>query len=64
MQIESDLHLNTKDDSLNWLKYLTSSKELGALFIVNQVLYLFYFFIINLLYLFVLLINFFLLVRR
>ncbi|XP_016657076.1 fatty acid synthase isoform X4 [Acyrthosiphon pisum] len=36
IQIESDLHLKTKEESLNWLNYLTSSKELGALFIVNQ----------------------------
>ncbi|KAF0755952.1 fatty acid synthase-like isoform X1 [Aphis craccivora] len=36
IQIESDLHLKTKEESLSWLNILTSSKILGALFIVNQ----------------------------
>ncbi|XP_060835401.1 fatty acid synthase-like [Rhopalosiphum padi] len=36
IQIESDVHLKTKEESLNWLNFLTSSRVLGALFIVNQ----------------------------
>jgi len=39
VQIESDLHLRTKEESLNWLNLLTSTKMLGAVFIVNQVLF-------------------------
>jgi len=38
IQIESDLNLKTKEESLNWLNYLTNFKVLDAIFIVNQVL--------------------------
>lgn len=38
LQIESDLNLKTKEESLNWLNYLTNFKVLDAIFIVNQVL--------------------------
>jgi len=38
IQIESDLHLKTKEESLNWLNYLTNLKVLDAIFIINQVL--------------------------
>jgi len=41
IQIESDVHLKTKEESLNWLNFLTSSRVLGALFIVNQVFIVF-----------------------
>jgi len=38
VQIESDLHLKSKEESLNWLNYLTHFEVLDAIFIVNQVL--------------------------
>lgn len=38
IQIESDLNLKTKEESLNWLNYLTNFTVLDAIFIVNQVL--------------------------
>lgn len=38
IQIESDLHLKTKEESLTWLNYLTNLKVLDAIFIINQVL--------------------------
>jgi len=37
VQIESDLHLKSKKESLNWLNYLTNFKVLDAIFMVNQV---------------------------
>lgn len=41
IQIESDTHLNTKENSLNWLNCLTSFSVLGSLFIINQVFHLY-----------------------
>jgi len=38
IQIESDLNLKTKEESLNWLNSLTNCKVIDAIFIVNQVL--------------------------
>jgi len=38
IQIESDLNLKTKEESLNWFNHLTNFKVLDAIFIVNQVL--------------------------
>jgi len=38
IQIESDLNLKTKEESLSWLNNLTNFKVLDAIFIVNQVL--------------------------
>lgn len=38
VQIESDLHLKSKEESLNWLNYLTNLKVIDAIFVVNQVL--------------------------
>lgn len=38
VQIESDLHLKSKEETLNWLNNLTNFKILDAIFIVNQVL--------------------------
>jgi len=38
VQIESDLHLKSKEESLNWLNNLTNFKVLDSIFIVNQVL--------------------------
>eukprot|EP00102_Acyrthosiphon_pisum_P016442 XP_008187406.1 PREDICTED: fatty acid synthase-like [Acyrthosiphon pisum] len=37
IQIESDFNLKTKEESLNWLNYLTNFKVLDAIFIVNQI---------------------------
>ncbi|XP_026822789.1 fatty acid synthase-like, partial [Rhopalosiphum maidis] len=36
VQIESDLHLKSKEESLNWLNNLTNFKVLDSIFIVNQ----------------------------
>lgn len=38
IQIESDSHLKSEEESLNWLNYLTNFKVLDAIFVVNQVL--------------------------
>lgn len=38
VQIESDSHLQTKEETLNWLNRLTSSNVLGSIFVLNQVL--------------------------
>jgi len=38
VQIESDLHLKSKEETLKWLNNLTNFKILDAIFIVNQVL--------------------------
>jgi len=35
--IESDIYLNTREESVNWLNRLTSSNILGSIFIINQV---------------------------
>lgn len=39
VQIESDVHLKTRDESLYWLDRLSSSNVLGSIFIVNQVFF-------------------------
>ncbi|VVC44020.1 Acyl transferase/acyl hydrolase/lysophospholipase,Acyl transferase,Malonyl-CoA [Cinara cedri] len=36
IQIESDIQLNSRDESLKWLSRLTSSRALGSIFIINQ----------------------------